>query len=68
VGTAVAFLIVVGIITAVGGVMFGSFGYVAWNFIIRRVSGDLPFVGLRQALGLAMLLSFLAGCVKAAGK
>ena len=66
VGIVLAFMIVVVLVASVGAALGGTILYLAWNFVIHAIWHNVPPVTFWQAFLLALLLSFLGGCFKAA--
>ena len=67
-GAALAFFIVVAIISLAGTAIGGTIIYVTWNLVIHAIWKGVPAITFWQAVGLALLVSFIGGCFKAAAK
>ena len=66
VGIVLAFLIVVALVGFLGAAIGGTILYLAWNFVFHAIWHNIPPITFWQAFLLALLVSFVGGCFKAA--
>jgi len=66
VGVVLAFTIVVVLIAFIGGAIGGTIIYLAWNFVFHAIWQNVPRITFWQAFLVALLVSFVGGCFKAA--